>query len=231
MSLKPIHTYPHPKSLGSFCPKRTFFPALGLAYEPHGVGTRPAPTPAPTSDVGVHVGVGRPSTLCLSILHAPTLTQNKTNNTDNYFECLSYFLGIMHTTSAILTPPSGLARLPTAPDLSSEGRASARPRRVPDPRLIHSATEFPRANQSPLHSRQRLPWLMGASTRQQDIIKVLPHVPMSLQINDHRGLLSTAIDKELHSAHALRIKTTIRNVKRRPGSYTGTSHTYLFAKV
>ena len=60
------------------------------------------------------------------------------------------------------------------------------------------------------------PRLIGASTRQQDIIKVLPHVRTGLQINDHRGLLSAAINKELHSAHELRTKTVTPNVKRRP---------------
>ncbi len=126
--------------------------------EPHGVRTRPAPKLE--SSFGVNcASVGYSSTFFLSILHAPTLTQNNTDNTDNYLECLSDFLGDYALDKRDSTPPSGLARLPrhcrtgvppvfrlvercvspVHPDFASGLPFSVTVERA------HSTTEFPRA--------------------------------------------------------------------------------------
>ena len=43
---------------------------------------------------------------------------------------------------------------------------------------------------------------MDAPTRQEDIVKILPHIGVFLEVNDGGGLMPPVIYKELHSTHA-----------------------------
>src|SRR2546425_904435 len=82
---------------------------------------------------------------------------------------------------------------------------------------VYSATEFSRTNQPPLHARQRFARLVSALAGEQDIVEVLPHVRMLLQVNDHRGLLAAAVDEELYSTHAATIERAGGGVQPRVG--------------
>ncbi len=50
---------------------------------------------------------------------------------------------------------------------------------------------------------------------EQDIIKILPHISMFLQVNDRSRLMPPIVHKELHSAHARTVRTDGELVKPR----------------
>lgn len=79
----------------------------------------------------------------------------------------------------------------------------------------YSATEFSRTDQASLDRGQRLAWFMRAPTRQQNVVKILPHGGMFLQVNDHRSFLASVIDNELDSTHACTVRTDHRDVNHR----------------
>ena len=56
---------------------------------------------------------------------------------------------------------------------------------------------------------------MSALARQQDVVEVLPHVRVLLQVNDHGSFLPPVINDELHSAHGATIEMRSRDVKLR----------------
>jgi hypothetical protein len=55
---------------------------------------------------------------------------------------------------------------------------------------------------------------MGAPTRQQDIVKILPHIGVFFQVNDGGSLVPPVINEELNSTHARTVWTGSQDVNR-----------------
>jgi hypothetical protein len=64
----------------------------------------------------------------------------------------------------------------------------------------------------PFHRRQRLAGFMGPLAGQQHIMEILPQIRMLPQINDNSGLLSPPVHHELHSTHAVILRTNANKV-------------------